>query len=346
MITRYYDLKTQYNEGLNAGAEAIASGQLVIFPTETVYGIGADSENLEAVRNIYIVKGRPSNNPLIVHIADFSDVDRIAMDIPDKARKMMDAFWPGPFTIVLKSRGVLSREIAGGLDTLAIRMPSNEYARELIKRSGKMIVAPSANISGRPSATSARVCMEDFEGKVPVILDGGESRIGLESTVCSFTGEHPVLLRPGGITLEMLRSIEPSTSVSRAVLSQIAPGERPESPGMLYKHYSPRAAVKVVRGEEDKVENNIKSLYHEELGKGFRPVIYCPSFNASRYEGLSVRETGEDLNETAHNLFEMLREADREGVDLVLFEGVREDGLGLAISNRIFRAAGFDIIDA
>ena len=248
----------------------------MIFPTETVYGIGADAQNIDAVRRIYEVKGRPQNNPLIAHICSLDVLPGLTRDICPEAYRLMDAFWPGPLTIVLKSSGLLPREISAGLDTLAVRMPSLESTRELIRRSGRIIVAPSANISGKPSGTSITECIDDFYGKVPVMLDGGRCDIGLESTVVSMTGDRCTLLRPGRITLEMLRDVVGEVALSEGVLRKLDEGRRVESPGMLYKHYSPDAKVTIVKGTDRSIANAINSMYDIEEKLGHIPVVFCP----------------------------------------------------------------------
>ena len=346
METRVYDLKTQYEEGLEQAAAAIREGKLVIFPTETVYGIGADAENIEAVRKIYEVKGRPQNNPLIAHICSMEMVERLAVDISADAYRLMDAFWPGPLTIVLKSSGLLTKEISAGLDTIAVRMPSLDSTRELIRRSGKVIVAPSANISGRPSGTSIRECMDDFYGRVPVMLDGGRCEIGLESTVVSMTGEQCVLLRPGRVTLEMLESVVGKVILSDGILNKLDEGTRVESPGMLYKHYSPKAKVTIVKGQAGSIANAVKSMYDIEEKLGHVPVVFCQSSRIDNYSGRRTVDLGNTKLDVAHNLFYYLREADREGITSIYFEDTDGNDIGLAIRNRIFRAAGFDILDA
>ena len=346
MDTTVYDLKTQFEQAMSVASETLARGELVIFPTETVYGIGADAANAQAVSKIYEVKGRPSNNPLIAHIWDFSQVREIADQISPLAEKLMRAFWPGPFTIVLHSKGVLPNCVSGGLDTIAVRMPSNLYAREMLRRSGKIVVAPSANLSGLPSTTTAQQCLDDFEGKVPVILDGGSCRVGLESTVCQVTGEIPVILRPGGITAEMIEKEAGIVEISHAVLHGVAPGENAPSPGMMYKHYSPKAKVCIVEGSGEAIANAVKSMYDKEEKSARKPCVFCAADRAAVYGGRRVRSLGDTPEDVARLLFSALREADKQGIDSIYFEGVEHTGIGLAIANRIIRAAGFDVVNA
>lgn len=346
METQVFDLRTQYEAGMAAASRELQRGGLVIFPTETVYGIGADAENADAVAKIYKVKGRPSNNPLIAHIWDFAQVERIARDISPLAWKLMRAFWPGPFTIVLPSSGLLPPVVSGGLQTIAVRMPESEYARGLLRQSGKIVVAPSANLSGKPSTTTAAQCLDDFAGKVPVILDGGPCRVGLESTVCQVTAGVPVILRPGGVTAEMIRAEAGAVEVSHAVLHGVAPGENAPSPGMMYKHYAPKAKVCIVQGGGMAIANAVKSMYDKEEEFCRTPCIFCTEERAGLYGGRRVRSLGKTPEEVASSLFGALREADKEGIDAIYFEGMEHTGIGLAIANRMIRAAGFDVVDA
>lgn len=345
MQTRIFDLQTEYEQGLSAAAQEIERGGLVVFPTETVYGIGADAENPEAVRRIFAVKGRPMDNPLIAHVCDMAAV-RAAAEVSPLAEKVLAAFWPGPFTAVLKSKGLLPREVSAGLATVALRMPSDPVARELIARSGKYIAAPSANLSGRPSGTTAADVAADFDGLVPIILDGGAAEVGVESTVCDLTGETPVILRPGGVTAEMLQTLCGSVEVAPAVLHGLKEGEKATSPGMKYKHYAPRAKVYVVKAKnQSSLAKGVVSLYHKEEQKGGKVEIFCINSHAAAYAGKRVRGLGSGVADVAQNLFSSLRQADSQGVDVILFEDVGEAGLGLAVTNRIIRAAGFDIIE-
>lgn len=345
METEIYDLKSKYDEGLDAAAAEIIKGNLVIFPTETVYGIGSDAADAKAVKKIYEAKGRPSNNPLIAHIWDYSQLEAIVSEIPEKAKALMEAYWPGPLTIVFKSNGALPDIVSGGLDTIAVRMPSSPYARELLKRSGKIIVAPSANLSGKPSGTTALDCYEDFNGRVGIILDGGECEVGLESTVISLTGDKPVLLRPGGITLEMLEAVIGEVNVSKAILNPVNPDTKVESPGMLYKHYSPNADVLIVKGDAVNIAKKIKAMYDNDVCSGSRPIIFCPHESTSRYEDMNIYDLGNDYSDIARNIFSALRESDRKGFNKIYFENLTTDGIGLAINNRIIRAAGFHVLD-
>lgn len=347
MQTILYDLKQgDYNRVLRAAAEEIRAGGLVIFPTETVYGIGADAANEAAVGRIFIVKGRPADNPLIAHIWNFSQVEQLAKNISPIATRLMEAFWPGPFTAVLESRSILPGIVTAGLCTIAVRMPSNPVARDLLRQSGRFIAAPSANLSGQPSATRAAHALRDFDGKVSIILDGGPCDVGLESTVCDLTGSVPVILRPGGITAEMIKRAAGAVEISAAVLEGLPKGARAASPGMKYKHYAPHARVCIVKGEPGALAFAIKSMYDKEENLGCRPCIFCTRKDADRYEGRRISILGDAMEEMASNLFDALRSADDQGIDSIYFGAVDKSGIGLAIMNRIIRAAGFDIVDA
>ncbi|MBP3941302.1 MAG: threonylcarbamoyl-AMP synthase [Christensenellaceae bacterium] len=345
MKTEIFDLKTEYDEGLETAAKAIADGKLVGFPTETVYGLGADAMNEEAVRSIYLAKGRPSNNPLIVHIYQFEQLDELVSEVPEKAEKLLRVFWPGPFTAVLNKKPEINDTVSGGLKTVAVRMPAHAMARELIKRSGKLIAAPSANLSGKPSPTTAQHVIDDFMGKIPVILDGGSADVGLESTVCDLRGDVPIVLRPGGVTAEMIRSVAGDVMISPGVLEELKEGEKALSPGMLYKHYSPKAEVFLAMGGEEKeLAGRINILYDRCIKEGRKSEIFCMEASRSLYGERNCRLLGKNAEEIAASLFSELRLADERGVEVVLFEGLSTDGIGLAVMNRMIRAAGFKLI--
>lgn len=346
MHTTVYDLSREYDAGIDAAAKAIAGGKLVIFPTETVYGIGADASSASAVTKIFAAKGRPADNPLIVHIAKMTQVYEIAQDISPLAEKLMQAFWPGPFTVVLHSKGNLPHAISAGLTTVAVRMPSAKVAQDLILHSGCMIAAPSANKSGKPSGTGIMHVLQDFENEVPIILDGGDTQVGLESTVCDATGEVPVLLRPGAITAEMIQKVAGSVKISPAVQQALDENTPALSPGMKYMHYAPEAKVVVVKGEKPFLANAIKAMYDSSEKAGFTAEILCLFQSLLCYENRNAQSLGDTVEEEAHALFDALRKADAAKVDVVFFEAVEESGLGLAVMNRILRAAGFLVVDA
>ncbi|AAL80430.1 threonylcarbamoyl-AMP synthase [Pyrococcus furiosus DSM 3638] len=325
---------------LRVAARLIREGKLVAFPTETVYGLGADALNEKAARRIFEAKGRPADNPLIVHIAEFSQVYELAREVPEEAKMLAKKFWPGPLTIVLPRREIVPDVTTGGLDTVAIRMPANEIALKLIKLSGRPIAAPSANISGKPSPTTAEHVADDFYGKIECIIDGGETKIGVESTVIDLTEWPPVLLRPGGLPLEEIEKVIGEVRIHPAVFGKKV--DVAKSPGMKYKHYAPDAEVIVVEGPKEKVKRKIAELVKEFKEKGKRVgVIGSESYNADEFFYL-----GETVEEVARNLFKALRYMDKAKVDIVLAEGVEEKGLGLAVMNRLRKAAGYKIIKA
>ena len=325
---------------LRIAAKLIREGKLVAFPTETVYGLGADALNERAVRRIFEAKGRPADNPLILHIAKFSQVYELAREVPEEAKVLVERFWPGPLTIVLPRKDVVPDVTTGGLDTVAIRMPANEIALKLIELSGKPIAAPSANISGKPSPTSAEHVADDFYGKIECIIDGGETRIGVESTVIDLTEHPPVLLRPGGLPLEEIEKVIGKVRIHPAVFGKKV--DTPKSPGMKYKHYAPNAEVIVVEGPREKVKGKITELVKELKERGKKVgVIGSESYNADEFFFL-----GSSVEEVAKNLFKALRYMDKAGVDVVIAEGVEERGLGLAVMNRPRKASGYKIVKA
>lgn len=343
--TEVYDLRNEYDKALDRAAGVISTGGLVVMPTETVYGLAANARDVNAVRGIFLVKGRPQDNPLIVHIADMEELSGIAVDLSDMAKKALRAFWPGPFTAVLKKHESIPLEVTAGLNTVAVRMPALKAARDLIKRSGCPIAAPSANTSGKPSPTCAKHVIDDLMGKVPVILDGGSSEYGVESTVCDLTGDVPVVLRPGGVTAEMIEKELGAVTVAGAVLDGLKPDEKALSPGMKYKHYSPAAKVVVVDGKDtNTIAFTIKNRYDIEESMGRTPLILCLDEHTPLYEGRRVRGMGKNQSDAAAKLFYELREADELGADIIYFEAVKTEGMGLAVMNRVLRAAGFDVI--
>lgn len=331
---------------IKEAAELIKNGGTVVFPTETVYGLGADALNAEAVEKIFKAKGRPQDNPLIIHVAS-KDIELYAKEIPEVAREFINKFWPGPLTIILKKKNIIPSVTSANLDSIGIRMPDNEIARKLIELSNTTIAAPSANISGRPSPTDFQRCIEDLEGKVDCILGGTESDIGVESTIVDCTVIPPVVLRPGGITLEMLREVDSSIEIDKAIMKKPRENLKPKAPGMKYKHYAPNAKVTIISGERKKTVEKIKEMVHYNIEKGKRVCILTVEENAKEYkEGTSiVLGSIENLSTVAKNLFEALRKCDDLGADLVFAEAYEEKGVGMAIMNRLNKAAGFDIIE-
>ncbi|MDI6903192.1 MAG: L-threonylcarbamoyladenylate synthase [Methanocellales archaeon] len=335
------DIERPEIDKIRIAAGVIRNGGLVAFPTETVYGLGADALNPEAVAKIFRVKNRPADNPVIVHIADKREVYKLTRDVPIKARELMDLFWPGPLTLVLEKSGIVPHITTGGLETVAIRMPDHKVTLAIITESGTPIAAPSANPAGKPSPTTARHVMKDLGCKVDVILDGGPTRVGVESTVLDLTAHTPTILRPGGITAEELRSVLGSVKIHPAgVKIEVTP-----SPGMKHKHYAPNAAMIVVEGNFDVIVRKVQELADEHRRGGKRVGIMATS-ESPAYDADVVKITGSraDLKTIARNLFGILRGFDEEKVDIIIVEGVDAKGLGLAIMDRLERAAGHRIV--
>ncbi|WP_457741593.1 L-threonylcarbamoyladenylate synthase [Thermococcus sp.] len=324
---------------IRIAGKLILAGKLVAFPTETVYGLGADALNEEAVRRIFEAKGRPADNPLIVHIADFKDLKKLAREIPREAELLAEKFWPGPLTIVLPKRKKVPLVTTGGLDTVAVRMPAHEIALALI-RASTPIAAPSANISGKPSPTLAEHVIDDFYGRIEAIIDGGETRVGVESTVIDLSSERPTLLRPGGLPLEEIEKVIGPVEIHPAVKGKAVNLAR--APGMKYKHYSPNAQVILVEGPREKVREKIRELVGEYRSKGYRVGVMATEW----FEADEFFHLGRTVEEVARNLFKALRELDKRGVDVIIAEGVEERGLGLAVMNRLRKASGYRIVRA
>ncbi len=331
---------------LEDAANILKAGGLVAFPTETVYGLGGDALNPEASQKIYAAKGRPSDNPLIVHIANETDLQIIAKNIPDSAYKLMDVFWPGPMTLIFQKQDIVPDSTTGGLPTVAVRMPSHNVAFELIRRSGVMIAAPSANTSGRPSPTSAAHVCEDLEGKIDMILDGGDCQYGIESTIVDMTGTVPMILRPGYITKKMLSDVVGKVTVDPAV-GKAASSAHPKAPGMKYTHYAPKGKMYIVEGSSpDRVIQHINSLTLKHRREGVKTGVLATERNAVFYRADEVIVIGarEDELMISSNLYRTLREFDTRGVDYIYSESFAGTGLGSAIMNRLMKAAGYRII--
>ncbi|AGB20149.1 L-threonylcarbamoyladenylate synthase [Thermoanaerobacterium thermosaccharolyticum] len=333
---------------IDEAANILISGGLVAFPTETVYGIGANSLNPDAVAKIFIAKGRPQDNPLILHIAEFQDLFKYAKNVPDNALKMMELFWPGPLTMIFEKSDIVPPINTAGMDTVAIRMPSNTIAHTLIKRAGIPVSAPSANLSGKPSPTDASHVINDLYGSVDMIIDGGSCDVGVESTVVDMTGEIPIILRPGGITKEMIMDAIGSVEVDPIVYKKPAKDLRPKAPGMKYKHYSPDAEVFIVKGNLGDVIKKIQELTEFQLNNGKKVGIMATEQTCEKYRNGVVLVVGDrERPETiAKNLFNCLREFDKKGVDIVYAEGFDYSEIGLAIMNRLEKAAGYKEIIA
>ena len=324
---------------IEQAARIIKNGGLVAMPTETVYGLAANALDGKAVAKIFKAKGRPMDNPLIVHISDISQIYSLVSEFPEKAKILADKFWAGPLTIILPKSKIIPDEVSAGLDTVAVRFPSNEIARKLISLS-MPLAAPSANLSGSPSPTNARHVRDDMNGRIDAIIDGGECEVGVESTVITLATDIPRLLRPGGITVEQLREAIGEVIIDDAVLNPLKSGERAASPGMKYKHYAPKAHIILLEGSDEdfiryvnehKVDGTAALCYDEDVEKLEVPNI--PIGHADDYEMQS------------HKLFSSLRNADEQGFELVYAHCPKTDGMGLAVYNRIIRAAGFEVIE-
>ena len=335
-------------EALETASEILKQGGLVAFPTETVYGLGGDALNPAASEKIYAAKGRPSDNPLIVHIADEADLQRIATDIPEAAYKLMDVFWPGPMTMIFHKKPIVPDSTTGGLDTVAVRMPSHNVAYELIRRAGVLIAAPSANTSGRPSPTMAAHVEEDLNGKIDMIIDGGDCRYGIESTIIDMTSATPTILRPGYITQEMLEDVIGPVELDPGITGNHV-HVRPKAPGMKYTHYAPKGIMYIVEGESsNSVIRCINRMVKERQAAGCRAGVLATRYNAMAYEADEVIVIGDKADELmiSSNLYRTLREFDTRGVDYIYSESFAGSGLGTAIMNRLIKAAGHRVIQA
>ena len=331
-------------EEIKKQAEMLKDGKTVIFPTETVYGLGANGLDEEAVSKIYKAKGRPSDNPLILHIYDKKQIIDLVEEISDKAEIVMDNFWPGPITIIFKKKDIVPLRTSGGLDTVAIRMPSNPIARELLKEVKLPIAAPSANISGRPSPTRGKHVYKEMNNRVDGIILGGDCIFGLESTVLDLTNDIPVILRPGSITKEDLENVIGEVRIDPA-LEKKEDNIKAIAPGMKYKHYSPNADVFIVSGQHNNVITKVNELVSNNSKEGLRSVVMCLDENKDKYNSDTI-SLGKNLQEVAANLFNALITADEEKYDIVYTEEFSNCGLGQAIMNRLIKSAGYKIIKA
>ena len=325
-------------------AQVIRAGGLVAFPTETVYGLGANGLDEEAAKKIYAAKGRPSDNPLILHISEFSEIKDIVKSVPDVAKKLADAFWPGPMTMVFEKADIVPYGTTGGLDTVAVRCPSHKVARALIKTSGVPIAAPSANASGRPSPTLAEHVKEDMDGKIELIIDGGACDVGLESTIVDVTGPVPMILRPGYITKAMLEKVVGKVEVDPVILAtKPDPNLKPKAPGMKYRHYAPKADMTIFEGKSEDVVSRINAETERLHAEGKKVGVMCSEETKAMYKGDIVFSAGKRSSEAevAHNLFNILREFDECNVDYIFAESFESDDLGMAIMNRLIKAAGY-----
>lgn len=324
-------------ENITEAALCLKAGGTVVFPTETVYGLGGDAFSDDAVDKIYAAKGRPSDNPLIVHICDISQLSLLASSVSPKAALLMEHFWPGPLTLIFDKSPNVGGKVTAGLDTVAVRFPSNETAQRLIAESGTLVAAPSANLSGSPSPTVCSDVIDDLYGRVDYIIDGTGCEIGLESTVVDVSGDRTVVLRPGAVTLEMIQKLIPDAELDAGLIDA---DSVPKCPGLKYTHYSPKADVIVVQGESERVRAYIQS----QLDKN--PSCGVLSYKGSTYSGGAiVLDAGDSMEQYAHNLFSHLRTFDKHGVALVYAEFALEGGMGTAVRNRLYKAAGHHIIE-
>jgi len=336
-------------EKVRMAADFIRKGGLVAFPTETVYGLGADALNPKAVSSLFEAKKRPFDNPPIVHVGNAKDVYKLAKTVSIKAERLMKEFWPGPLTLIFKRSEVVPDVTVAGLDTIAIRMPKHNVALVLIRESGCPIAAPSANLAGKPSPTTAKHVLDDLNGRIDVVLDAGPTRIGVESTVLDMTVDPPQVLRPGGTPYEVLKKILGKVKLHPvAVAEKELPVEKARSPGVKHKHYAPDAEVIVVEGEISAVIGKVKELAESYARKGNKVGILATDETAGCYKADVVKSLGtrSDLAVIAKNLFRLLREFDQKGVDVIIAEGVPTEGLGLAVMNRLRKASGYNIVKA
>lgn len=331
------------DEALTKAADFIKNGGLVAFPTETVYGLGGDGLNSEAASKIYKAKGRPSDNPLILHINDQKMLHKIVNDVNSMAKKIMTAFCPGPITLILPKSDIVPSSVTGGLNTVAVRMPDNDIARELIRLSNTPIAAPSANISGRPSPTTAQAVYNDLHDRIDMILDGGACHFGVESTIVDCTEDVPIILRPGAITKEMLEELFPVVKIDKAIIGE---NVVPKAPGMKYKHYAPKANMILFEGSSAKMADAIanKIADYEREGKKVGLVVSYEVAEKLQHENTAIYGNQEDLLTIASDIYECLRFFDDKDVDIILAEGTTDKGIGLAIMNRLHKASGFNSI--
>lgn len=323
----------------------LKSGGLVAFPTETVYGLGADALNEEASAKIYAAKGRPSDNPLIVHIAELAALDKITTAVSASALQIAKSYWPGPLTMIFPKSEAVPYGTTGGLDSIAVRMPGSLIARELIKAGGGYIAAPSANTSGRPSPTIAQHVEDDLDGKIEMIIDGGPVEIGVESTILDMTVTPPMILRPGAVTKKMLEDVVGEVTVDIGIMDAEST-QAPKAPGMKYRHYAPKAKLCIVEGAERDVVEKINQLAREKQAQGYRVGIIGTEETVGKYEDGFIKSIGTraDENTIAAHLYSVLRAFDKEEIDYIYSESFIQDGIGSAIMNRLLKAAGYHIV--
>lgn len=342
------DTAESIDEKLSVAGDVIRRGGLVAFPTETVYGLGGDALCPASARKIYAAKGRPSDNPLIVHIAEMAALERIVCEIPKKAAKLAEAFWPGPLTMIFKKAAIVPDQTTGGLDTVAVRMPSHPLAALLIRKSGGYVAAPSANLSGKPSPTLAKYVVQDLDGRIDMILAADGAEIGLESTIVDLTGEIPVILRPGYITQKMLSEVVGETELDITIYDSDT-AQAPKAPGMKYRHYAPKGELVIVEGEPHRVARYINEQAAAHEAAGLRTGVIATLEQFAQYQAASVKNAGSrcDAHEAAKKLYTFLREFDDEKIDCIYaesFADTLDQGFGQAVMNRLLKAAGHKVI--
>lgn len=348
MDTKTIIIRTEelHSEDLQEAARILREGGLVAFPTETVYGLGANAMDTEASVKIYQAKGRPSDNPLIVHIARVEDMSALAEHIPPKALQLAEVFWPGPLTIILKKKATVPDGTTGGLNTVAVRLPANPIARTLIEQAGVFVAAPSANLSGKPSPTLAEHVMRDLNGKVDMIIDGGKATLGLESTIIDLSGDQPMILRPGCITKEMVENVIGPVEYDPAVVSnQPLINVAPKAPGMKYRHYAPEGKLTIYEGDTELVVDTINQKAKEKTESGFQVGIIATEETKALYRYGTIKVIGSRRDETsiAAGLYGVLREFDEMHAEYIYSESFTDNSLGQAIMNRLLKAAGYRI---
>ena len=324
---------------IDIAADIIKNGGLVAIPTETVYGLAANALDGKAVSKIFKAKGRPMDNPLIVHVSCIEEIDKLVSEIPPQAKKLANTFWPGPLTIILKRSNIIPAEVSAGLDTVAIRLPNNDVTRKLIKIAGVPLAAPSANTSGSPSPTSANHVLHDLDGKIDAILDAGNCRVGLESTVITLTSPVPTLLRPGGITVEELRNVLGNVEIDKAVIDKVDSLETVSSPGMKYKHYSPKTKIVIVDGDNESFIKYVNSRSSDKVAA----LCYIDDQPKLNVKTVTFGKMN-DYNMQASELFSALRKIDDLNVNIVYARCPKKSGVGLAVYNRLIRAAVFEVV--
>ena len=347
MDTKWIKIDQKHIDGqlLKEAGEIIKAGGLVAFPTETVYGLGGDALNLQSAKKIYEAKGRPADNPLIIHIAELSDLEKIVSHIPETARILAKRFWPGPMTMILNKADCVPFETTGGLPTVAVRYPSDKIAQVFIKEAGGFVAAPSANTSGKPSPTSADRVYEDLSGRIDMLIDGGDCQIGLESTIIDLTENIPVVLRPGSVTMEMLAEVLGTVNMDQSLLGA-DPAALPKAPGMKYRHYAPKGQLTIVEGGREQVVQKINELLSQARSEGKKTGVIGTKETVALYHADSIKNAGGRLDEKeiAHNLYGILREFDDEGIEVICSEAFEAKGMGQAVMNRLLKAAGHRII--